>query len=76
MNQKKPAYGKLVPVAGPLHNSPMLVVGDFQWWHNNRRELEEWMKDNLPRGLQHLQGMVITFDSEEDRAMFLLRWGM
>jgi hypothetical protein len=33
-----------------------------------------WMTKQLPRGTDHQQGMIITFDSEQDRTWFLLKW--
>jgi hypothetical protein len=68
--------GRLIPVPGHLHQTPMLFVADHKWWCNNQEEIETWMTANLPRGVQHLQGMVIAFDSEEDRMMFMLRFGL
>lgn len=68
--------GKLIPVPGHLHQTPMLLVADYKWWCNNQEEIESWMTQHLPRGVHHLQGMVIVFDSEEDRMMFMLRFGL
>ena len=33
-----------------------------------------WLKDNLPKGTAHHQGMVVTLDTERDVSNFLLRW--
>jgi hypothetical protein len=70
----KPA--KRFQVAGPVDGvtSHLLVIEDYMWWTTNEREILNWMANNLPRGIDHQQGMIITFDSEQDRMMFLLRW--
>ena len=54
--------------------SHLVLIEDYMWWTDNERAILNWMADNLPRGIEHQQGMVITFDSEQDRMMFLLRW--
>lgn len=61
--------------SSPLHdNSWLLMIVDYMWWTDNEREILNWMNDNLPRGIDHQQGMVLTFDSDQQRIMFLLRW--
>jgi hypothetical protein len=52
----------------------MLMIVDYMWWTENEREILNWMAANLPRGIDHQQGMIITFDTDQDRMMFLLRW--
>jgi len=76
MNWLDPKVGKLIPVPGDLHKSPMLLVADYKWWNDNREEIESWMQENLPQGIKHLKGMLVVFDCEEDRAMFMLRFGL
>jgi hypothetical protein len=58
-----------------VYNGLMLIISDYYWWDHNEREILNWMADRLPRGIDHQQGMVINFDSESDRVLFLLRWG-
>jgi hypothetical protein len=52
----------------------LLMIEDFAWWTQNDQEITMWMDDHLPRGRSHQQGMVITFDNEQQRLMFMLRW--
>ena len=52
----------------------LLIIEDYAWWVQNDKEIVMWMDDNLPRGRDHQQGMVITFDNEQQRLMFMLRW--
>ena len=63
----------IVP-ADPINHQSYLIIQDYEWWHNHEREIMNWMAEHLPRGIEHQQGMVLTFDSEHDRVMFLLRW--
>ena len=62
-------------VATPVNGQSILLISDFAWWETNEREILNWMVDNLPRGIEHQQGVVISFDNEQDRLMFLMRWG-
>lgn len=52
----------------------MLMIEDYVWWMDNERDILNWMVDNLPRGIEHQQGMVLTFDNDYDRILFLMRW--
>ena len=57
-----------------LHHKHGLMIEDYMWWHANEREILNWMNLNLPNGVDHQQGMTVTFDNDKDRMMFLLRW--
>ena len=61
-------------VAGysPLDRQLMLIIEDYAWWVQNQDALEESIRSFEGRVVQ--QGMVINFDSVEDRTIFLLRW--
>lgn len=61
-------------VAGysPLNKQVMLIIEDYAWWIENQDALESSIKSFEGRVRQ--QGMIINFDSVEDRTMFLLRW--
>ena len=50
----------------------MLIIEDYAWWVQNQAALEESIRSFEGRVRQ--QGMVINFDSVEDRTMFMLRW--
>ena len=60
--------------SSPMDNSYLLMIADYMWWTDNEREILNWMADNLPNGIDHQQGMVLTFDTDKQRMMFLLRW--
>jgi hypothetical protein len=61
-------------VAGysPLNKQVMLIIEDYAWWVQNQTALEESIRSFDGRVKQ--QGMIINFDSVEDRTMFMLRW--
>jgi len=61
-------------VVAPDFGPPALMIADYVWWHNNEREILNWMAEHLPRGIEHQQGMTVTFDTEAERVMFLLKW--
>ena len=50
----------------------MLIIEDYAFWVANQDALEESIRSFEGRVRQ--QGMIIHFDSIEDRTMFLLRW--
>jgi hypothetical protein len=54
--------------------SCLLMIEDYMWWTENEREILNWMEANLPRGIDHQLGMTVTFDTDQQRMMFLLRW--
>ena len=66
---------RFIPVTSPYGDGYMLMISDYNWWSTNEREILNWMADTLPRGIEHQQGMTVTFDNDQDRMMFLLRWG-
>jgi hypothetical protein len=57
-----------------LHYKHGIMIRDYTWWHENEREILNWMAEHLSRGIEHQQGMTVEFDLEQDRTMFLLRW--
>jgi len=53
---------------------PSLMINDWFWWETNEREIFNWMSECLTRGIEHQEGTVLVFDTEQQRMMFLLRW--
>ena len=53
---------------------PSVMITDYDWWVENQTNIEEWMEQNLPRGLEHKKGTVLEFDTDYDAARFMLRW--
>ncbi len=58
----------------PLSGQQILMIADYMWWSNNEDSILAWMDANLPRGRDHQTGMIVSFDSEQDLMLFLLRW--
>ena len=54
---------------------PGLIIIDYTWWTENEREILNWMNETLPKGIEHQQGMMLSFDTEFDRINFLMKWG-
>jgi hypothetical protein len=63
---------RLVPYL--LHHKHGCMIADYTWWHNNEREILNWMAEHMPRGIEHQQGMTVEFDSEQDAILFMLKW--
>jgi len=61
-------------VPSTMNFSPSLMINDWTWWEANEREIYNWMAERLPRGIEHQQGIVLSFDNEQQRMMFLLKW--
>lgn len=51
-----------------------IIIKDIEYWLNNEESIISWMDNNLSRGKQHYQGMVLTIEEEKDVMMFMLRW--
>jgi len=60
--------------SSPGSDSYLLMIVDYMWWTDNEREILNWMETHLPDGIEHQQGMIIRFDTDKQRMMFLLRW--
>ena len=65
---------RFVAARSPMNRDVMLFIEDYAWWVQNEKDIVMWMDDNLPRGREQQQGMVISFDNEQQRLMFMLRW--
>lgn len=51
-----------------------IIIKDYRWWAANETEIYAWMRQCLPNGTAHHQGMVVTLKEERDVLNFLLRW--
>jgi hypothetical protein len=65
---------RFVTVRDPINYKYVLMIENYSWWHDNHFDVIDWMRANLPRGEDYCKGMVIQFDSEQERTWFLLRW--
>lgn len=65
---------KFIPARSPIDGGYMLIIEDYAWWHVNHYDVTDWMREHLPHGEDHQAGMIITFDNEEQRTWFMLKW--
>ena len=70
-----PVGQRFVGGYSPMSKQQILMIADYKWWTNNENEILMWMEEHLPRGRDHQQGMILSFDGKEDLTWFLLRWG-
>ncbi len=68
------AKNRFIVVPEAINYKYCVVIEDYNWWHKNHFDITDWMEQHLPRGEEHAQGMVIDFDTEQQRDWFLLRW--
>jgi len=53
-------------------NKPLLLIADPGYWLNNQQEILDWFtRSNIKYSLQ---GMILEFDTQEEKMMFMLRW--
>jgi hypothetical protein len=50
----------------------MLIIEDYNYWVQNQNAIEAWITDHGSSIIQ--EGMVVHFEHDSDRTMFLLRW--
>jgi len=53
-------------------NRPMLLIADPGYWVANESEILDWMTQTNVK--YHFSGMILEFENNEDKMMFLLRW--
>jgi hypothetical protein len=64
--------GKFLAAKGPINGELMLIIEDYVFWVNNQTAIEAWMFE-YGTGIRQ-QGMVLHFEHDSDRTMFMLRW--
>lgn len=74
MGMINPAERRFVGGHSPVSKQQILMIANYMWWTANETSILTWMDANLPRGRDHQTGMILTFDSDKDLLMFLLRW--
>lgn len=55
-----------------FNNKKMLLIVDPDWWVKNEHDIYAWASE-CDNSLT-LNGMIIEFNTHEDRMMFMLRW--
>jgi len=64
--------GKFIPAKSPMDGELMLIIEDYVHWTQNQKAIELWIAE-YGSGIRQ-QGMVLHFDHDADRTMFMLRW--
>jgi len=64
---------RFIPATSPIDRDLLLIIEDYAWWHINQKEIDQWIEAS--NGAITQRGMVVHFNTEQDRTMFLLRWG-
>ena len=67
------AGGKFVASRSAHNGQLSLIIEDYVHWVNNQTEIEAWIEQH-GSGIRQ-KGMMLYFDHDADRTMFLLRWG-
>jgi len=65
--------GRFIPAKSPMDGELMLIIEDYVHWVSNQKAIEAWI-EQYGSGIKQT-GMVLHFDHDADRTMFLLRWG-
>ena len=65
--------GKFIASRSALDGQLSLIIEDYVHWVQNQTDIETWM-EQYGSGIRQ-QGMMLYFDNDSDRTMFLLRWG-
>jgi hypothetical protein len=63
---------KFVEAKVTKFSNPMLLICDYRFWHNNEEQIFDWCTES--RVQCTLTGMILEFESQEERMMFMLRW--
>lgn len=74
MGMINPAEQRFLGGYSPLSKQQILLIADYMWWTANESAILNWMDANLPRGRDHQTGMIVSFDSDQDLLLFMLRW--
>lgn len=75
MGMINPAEQRFLGGYSPVSKQQILLIADYMWWTANESAILDWMDTNLPRGRDHQTGMIVSFDSDQDLTIFLLKWG-
>jgi len=63
---------KFINASSGLNEIPMLMICDPKFWSENEEQIFDWCTES--RIQCTLTGMIIDFESQADKVMFMLRW--
>lgn len=52
--------------------APLLLIADPAYWVSNEQDIIDWFDSSNIKF--YLKGMILEFESDADKMMFLLRW--
>lgn len=64
---------ELTAEPSPEQSVKLALIQDYNWYAENQDEVEAWAKHSLVNFRR--RGMILFFQSEEDRGLFAIRWG-
>ena len=67
------AGGKFMAARSAWNGQLSLIIEDYVHWVQNQTAIEAWIEQH-GSGIRQ-EGMMLYFDHDADRTMFLLRWG-
>lgn len=65
--------GKFIASRSAHNGQLSLIIEDYVHWVQNQTAIEAWIEQH-GSGIRQ-EGMMLYFDHDADRTMFLLRWG-
>ena len=71
--KKMTTGGRFIAAKSPIDGQLSLIIEDYVYYMQNIQGIEAWMK--LHETTIKQAGMMIYFENDADRTMFLLRWG-
>jgi len=61
-----------VDLAEPLIG---LLIADYSYWMQQQWNIKDWYEQTFEHSI-NLRGMIIRFQTESDRTLFLLKWAV
>lgn len=65
--------GRFIAATSPIDGQLSLIIEDYVYYVQHIKEIEAWM-ETCDSPIKQ-SGMVISFENDADRTVFLLRWG-
>jgi hypothetical protein len=63
-------------LTGEIETGPYVLVTDRRWWNMNFNDIVDWLdQTGVSTRYKSQSAMAIGFNSNQELAMFVLRWG-
>jgi hypothetical protein len=64
---------KFIPLNADFKNkNSMLLVADYKFYNEKEKDIIVWTEQSLKSFDR--QGMILEFDNDEDRLLFIMKW--